>query len=288
MHSLPPTPSRKGRGCFRPLLPVLLLITDLLFACTRPAAGPDLHVPPFARVPYQAFDRTAVVAIALREWRLFGSLVDDAAPDSQPPPLPQDKPERQPGLWQRIGEYWWVGMPPDSQESGWTGKHDANGTVFPASDDAVYAWSAAFVDYVMRVAGAGDRFPYAADHSYYIDIARKMALGRTSGWLITAERPDAYAPQPGDLICAGRADAAGLTYADLPVAHFPAHCSIVVDTSLPGQISIIGGNVDDAVTLTHVPVTTDGRLANPNGVVLDTRYPWMVVLRLLVPAAPVG
>jgi hypothetical protein len=47
---------------------------------------------------------------------------------------------------------------------------------------------------------------------------------------------------------------------------------------------VIGGNVDDAVTMKHVPVTQDGKLAMPNGQVLDTRYPWMVVLRLLAPA----
>jgi len=203
-------------------------------------------------------------------------------------PAAEDKPEREPGLWQRIGEYWWEGMASGTRESAWTGKHDANGLVFPASVDGEYAWSAAFISYVMRIAGAGAGFPYAADHARYIDIGKKMALGRTSGWLIAAERPAAYAPQPGDLICTGRGAAGALTYDDLPAGHFPAHCDIVVDTAVPGQISVIGGNVDDAVTLKHVPVTPDGRLASPDGVALDTRYPWMVVLRLLVPAAPVS
>jgi len=266
-----------------PLLAGLLALAG----CAHPP-GADLRVPPFARGPYQPISRTAVVAIALREWRLFGAPVNDAPPGSQEAPSPQDKPEREPGLWQRVGEYWWIGMPPGTLESAWTGKHDANGAVFPASEDGEYAWSAAFIDYVMRIAGAGERFPYAADHAHYIDIAKQMALGQTSGWLIAAERPDVYAPQPGDLICTGRGSAAGLTYADLPVAHFPAHCDVVVDTSVPGQIGVIGGNVDDAVTLKHVPVTPAGRLAGPDGVVLDTRYPWMVVLRLLVPDAPVA
>jgi len=44
---------------------------------------------------------------------------------------------------------------------------------------------------------------------------------------------------------------------------------------------VVGGNVDDAVTMKHVPVTPDGNLAGADGTVLDTRYPWMVVLRLL-------
>jgi hypothetical protein len=270
----------------------LLIVLALLAACGAPAPppapAPDAFVPPFARVPYEPFSRQSVVAIALREWRLFGQPVDDDPPDMRPPLLPEEMPQREPGLWQRVGEYWWLGMDSGSKEAGWTGKHDATGVVFPASVKASYAWSAAFVSYVMRIAGAGPRFPYAPNHAHYIDIAKEMALGETHGWLITAERPNAYAPQQGDLICAGRDRAASMTYDDLPKEYFPAHCAIVVDTSVPSQISVIGGNVDSAVTLTHVPVTPDGRLAGPDGRILDTRYPWMVVLRLLVGASPVA
>ncbi len=262
-----------------------LLALALLSACAAPQPAPDAHVPPFARVPYEPISRDAVVAVTLREWRLFGSPVDDSAPPgTYHPATPQDKPERQQGLWQRIGEYWWLALNAGAPEAAWTGKHDANGNVFPASEDGDYAWSAAFVSYVMRIAGAGARFPYSASHSDYIDIAKQQALGQTSGWLITAERPESYAPQPGDLICLGRGNARALRYDDLPAEHFPGHCDIVVDTSMPGQISVIGGNVDDAVTMKHVPVTPDGKLATPDGQVLDTRYPWMVVLQLLLPA----
>jgi hypothetical protein len=242
---------------------------------------PDAHVPPFARVPYEQFSRQAVAAIALREWRLFGSVVDDGPPGAYRPATPEDKAERQQGLWQRVGEYWWLGMNAGVPDAAWTGKHDANGTVFPPSEDGRRAWSAGFVSYVMRIAGAGPRFPYAASHSDYIDVAAEMARGRTSGWLITAERPEGYAPQPGDLICFARGNAHDLRYNDLPAGHFPAHCDIVVDASVAGQISVVGGNVDDAVTLKHVPVTAEGRLMTAEGQVVDDRYPWMVVLRLV-------
>jgi hypothetical protein len=257
-----------------------------LSACAAPPS-PDAHVPPFARVPYQAFSRDSVVAIGLREWRLFGSPVDDNPPGTYKPVTSQDKPERQEGLWQRVGEYWWLAMNAGAQEAAWTGKHDGSGQVFPASADGNYAWSAAFVSYVMRIAGAGKRFPYSASHSDYINIAKQQALGQTSGWVLFAQRPEAYAPQPGDLICLGRAGASDLRYDDLPAGHFPGHCDIVVDTSVPGQIAVVGGNVDDAVTLKHVPVTSDGKLATPDGRVLDTRYPWMAVLQVLA-GAPVA
>jgi hypothetical protein len=231
--------------------------------------------------------REAVVAIALREWRLFGSPVDDAPPDSYRPATPEDKPERQSGLWQRVGEYWWLGMAAGDPDAAWTGKHDANGIEFPASIDGNYAWSAAFVSYVMRIAGAGARFPYSASHSDYIDQAKLVAQGQSAAWVVSAERPEAYAPLPGDLICIGRGNARDLRYDDLPAGHFPGHCDIVVDTMGAGQISVVGGNVDDAVTMKHVPVTQDGKLATPDGQVLDQRYPWMVVLRLQI-AAPVS
>ena len=49
----------------------------------------------------------------------------------------------------------------------------------------------------------------------------------------------------------------------------------------PGSLSVIGGNVADAVALSHVPVTGQGKLAGPDGVVLDQRHTWFTVLQVL-------
>ena len=170
---------------------------------------------------------------------------------------------------------------PSDPESAWTGKHRRQRLgVSRARRMGDYAWSAAFVSYVMRIAGAGPRFPYSAiNHSDYIDAAKAMALGQAGGWIVTAERPENYAPQPGDLICVGRGSAHGCVMTTLPAGQFPAHCDIVVRAE-PGQICVVGGNVDDAVTMKHVPVTPDGKLATPDGLILDARYPWMVVLQV--------
>jgi len=254
----------------------LRLLAALLLAALAACAVPPERFPPFAQVPYQPFSRAAVIAIALTEWRAFGAPVDDAPPETRPPPQPDAKPERQEGLWQHVGLYWWLGLNPGTRESRWTGKHDAQGLVFPPQDDDEYAWSAAFVSYVMRLAGAGPRFPYAGAHHVYINRAREVSLGRARGdWVVSAEPPDTYAPVPGDLICMSRT-ATPLTFADLPAGRFPAHCDIVVARE-PDVLDVIGGNVDDAVTLKHVPVTANGLLADP-------RYPWFVVLRVRDPA----
>jgi hypothetical protein len=95
-----------------------------------------------------------------------------------------------------------------------------------------------------------------------------------------AERPGQYAPQPGDLICYGRRDATALRFDDLPAPQFTSHCDLVVGPTTQG-LAVIGGNVDDAVTMKHIPTGTDGRIADANGTAFDTRYPWMVVLRVL-------
>jgi hypothetical protein len=281
-----PRRARQCPTCRTLTRPLVLTLLAVLAACTPPVP-PDAHVPPFAKLPYEPISRATVVAVALREWRLFGAPVDDDPPGTRPPQAPDQKPEREDGLWQRVGEYWWLGQDAGNPDAPWTGKHDARGQVFAANIDAEYAWSAAFVSYVMRIAGAGARFPYSPNHGGYINIAKQMALGKTSGWIITAERPENYAPLPGDLICLGRGRARSLRYDDLPAGLFPGHCDIVVDTRTQGTISVVGGNVDDAVTLKHVPVTPDGRIASPDGTVLDQRYAWMVVVRLLLSAPAV-
>jgi hypothetical protein len=235
----------------------------------RPPTASDAHIPPFARDPYAPFSREAAVQIALGEWRAFRSPVKYPGTE-----LPEDE-EREEGLWQRVGLYWWLGLNPSWSESGWTGIHDENGRVFPAGQDGNYAWSAAFVSYVMRLAGAGASFPYSETHADYIDAAAR----HDPGVALAAERVEAYAPQLGDLICLWRGRRP-VTFDQLPAGRFPGHCDMVVSRK-PGQLEVIGGNVDNAVTMKPIPVTADGRLAGIDGVVLDPDHHWFVVLKVL-------
>jgi hypothetical protein len=229
----------------------------LVAGCT-PAR--DAHVPDFARKPYAPFARDAAIAIALREWRAFGSPVRDGPASGE-----VEKAERTEGLWQRVGEYWWLGLDADRPDHRVTGKHDEHGRMFPPDDDARYAWSAAFISYVMRLAGAGDRFPHSEVHARYINAARR------GDGALRALPLHGYAPQPGDLICYSRT-AVPLRFEDLPAGRFASHCDLVTAAE-PGRLSVIGGNVDDAVTMKHVPTAQDGTLA-------DDRLPWFVAIKI--------
>jgi len=247
----------------RPLLGAAFLAT-MLAAC----APRDGHVPDFARKSYEPFSRGAAVEIALREWRLFGEIVVpvEAAADTTAMP---DSAERRQGLWQRVGEYWWLGLNADQTGHAYTGLHDEQGRRFPPERDGAYAWSAAFISYVMRMAGAGRRFPYAASHYVYVNAALRSAQEVA----LRAEDPALYAPQLGDLVCVARDPARPLRYADLPALRFWGHCDIVVWRGGEG-LAVIGGNVQDAVALKHLPLEPDGRLA----VLVDR--PWLAVLRV--------
>lgn len=243
----------------------MVLLAVFLAGCAAQA------VPDFAAKPFEPFNREDAVAIALREWRLFGSLTSDQPEGAQ-------KPERAPGLWERVGEYWWIGLGGKTEEARWTGKHDASGSVFAASDDERYAWSAAFISYVMRIAGAGDRFPYSPNHATYVNAA---VAGRSP--ILRAHPPEAYTPKPGDLICLGREWAAGLTFSDLPTAYvWPGHCAIVV-SRLGQSLSAVGGNEQDAVTMDQVTIGAGGILESSNGpAALPTDWP--IVIEVLYDA----
>jgi hypothetical protein len=242
----------------------LLLLSLALGGCAARS-----HAPAFATQPYAPFSRTDAVAIALAEWRLWGSLVDDSGGAGYVQ-TGTAMAERQPGLWQRVGEYWWQGLNAGSPATRWTGKHDAAGRVFPVAVNGNYAWSAAFISYVMRIAGAGDGFPYSPDHATYINAAATPG----GHWRLTAENPADYAPRLGDLVCFPREGANGLRFADLPTAYdFPSHCGIVVGGGAQ-MVSIVGGNVDDAVTMEHLHTNAAGMLSG-------NRENWFVVLRVL-------
>jgi hypothetical protein len=258
-------------------LGVFGLLLGLTLAACGPAKTPpvatgipdDIHIPPFARLPYERFSREAAVQIAYREWRAFGQPV--VYPNTR---LPFDN-ERAQGLWQRVGEYWWLGLPMGSSpDQNYTGRHDQNGAPIEVGKDGNYAWSAAFIGYVMRMAGAQRRFVYSPNHADYINAARQ----RSPSLAISAERPEHYAPQRGDLICMWRGRQP-VRFDDLPAGRFPSHCDIVV-ANRAGSLDVIGGNVDNSVSMKHVPVTADGRLANPDGRVVDPDHPWFVVIRV--------
>lgn len=191
-----------------------------------------------------------LIEVATNEWIFFGSgtwKLDGSTNDG--------KKEYQDGAWQRIGDYWkLIG----GAYSNLTGK------------DRGFPWSAAFISYCVRAAGAGDAFNYSAGHSTYINESiRAKANGKQDalfwGWG-RSERPIA----PGDLIGYWRGDKK-ITVDNAPtVGWYQSHTDIVVEVG-KNYAFVIGGNVGHSVTRKQVRLNSDG-------VLTDSRYPWFVVM----------
>jgi hypothetical protein len=128
----------------------------------------------------------------------------------------------------------------------------------PTWQDA-HPWSAAFISYVMRMAGAGDRFQYAAAHAIYIRWAIQNRLLKRDN-PFKAYRINEVAPQPGDLVGKARSSS-GANYDNIQQPNaFPAtHCDIVTEVQ-KNQLVTIGGNVGDSVSKTLVPIDHSGHV----------------------------
>ncbi|WP_370963789.1 phage tail tip lysozyme [Amycolatopsis sp. cg9] len=124
---------------------------------------------------------------------------------------------------------------------------------------AGHPWSAVFVSYALRKAGAGSAFTYSAAHQSYIRAARANRLRRDAANPFWAFRATEVAPRAGDLVCASRQDS-GATYDNIGDARYRAtHCDVVTDVR-PGRIRVVGGNVGQTVGEKSLTTRPDGKL----------------------------
>ena len=133
-------------------------------------------------------------------------------------------------LKERIGVYWDFLNRPDL---------DGGDTDVP--------WSAAFISYMVHLAGAGSAFPYSAQHSvyFYRTINDKLIKKATPFW---GFRPADVTVQPGDIIGMNREGAPRIDY-DWAAHHadYNSHADIVVDVTGTGTLNTIGGNVSNRI-----------------------------------------
>lgn len=153
--------------------------------------------------------------------------------------------ETDPGFWQRVGVYWEVGT-----------NLDLDGL------DVDWPWSAAFMSYVMKMAGAEDHFKYSIRHSDYINDAILNANPSFVG-----RRVSEYAPKIGDIVCYSRQN--GVDFDNLP-DRYRSHGDVVCGIK-NGYIEVIGGNVINSVTKKNLRVDSDGLLS-------DTNHAWFAII----------
>lgn len=119
------------------------------------------------------------------------------------------------------------------------------------------AWSGAFISYIMRMAGAGDKFKYNNSHSVYIQDAKQNRKKNIKTF--QAFRKNEMPVTVGDLICYPRQD--GITY-DTPGLYY-SHCDIVSEIK-PGFAVGIGGNVSDSVKTKNYNLDSNNKVTSEN------------------------
>jgi hypothetical protein len=196
---------------------------------------PTPPIPPLAPASGGFVDRR--LSIAKNEWDFFGRQTYD--PNGHA--LQIGHKEGEEGYYQRVGQYWVEG----------TGTHGVDGR------DHDMPWSAAFISWNMRNAGAHDRFRYSTLRSTYIyQSIRDRANGRQEAgywcWRLNELRPS-----PGDLVCWARQS--GVDYDHQANSTYAGHCDVVVECA-SDKIFVIGGNVGDSVTKRPLKLNTDGFL----------------------------
>src|SRR5262249_27073323 len=123
-------------------------------------------------------------------------------------------------------------------------------------------WSAAFISWVMKTAGAGERFRYSAQHSAYISRAiqdRQQTHESAGYWCF---RLNEAKPLVGSIGCWAREP--GVDYDHQKNGDYKGHCDLVVSVAAD-QVEIVGGNVGNSVT--RRPVGLDR-----NGFLLETSH----------------
>jgi hypothetical protein len=147
---------------------------------------------------------------------------------------------------------------------GYWGAVRKSSAAIDAAIDARAAWSAAFLSWVMREAGAGTAFHAASAHTAYIAAAKKHrnARDKSKFW---AYRISETRPEIGDLVAKdrkpkGQSVCAGTTYDNVERGGV-AHCDIVVGIdSANGKMTVVGGNVNNSVATHSIQLTADGHL----------------------------
>ena len=189
--------------------------------------------------------RKRVRDLALEEWAFFGKQIIENGSI-----VDKGYKETDEGYWQRVSLYWREGT-----KQNLTGK------------DTDWPWSAAFISWVMLKAGAESNFVYSIRHSdYIIDAISNKSKNKVNSSFL-GFRLNEYPPQIGDLVCFGRRFY--VTY--YTPGPYPSHCDIVVDKN-DSQISVVGGNVEDSITLRKLDIDS-------NGILIDDSEKWFVVIK---------
>lgn len=196
-----------------------------------PTAVTDLHTGATPTSPNEL--KQNILIVAIKEWEKWGRGVIK---------------ETDPRISTTLQDYWASGV----------GRRYTVTQLRSAAFQSDNPWSAAFISWVMRKAGAGNAFRYSAAHATYIVAAKENRLANNSN-PFKAFRIKEVKPELGDLVCKRRAGS-GATYDNIRRG-MKTHCDIVSSVH-QNSIKVIGGNVNNSVSMRTISIDSNGFISN--------------------------
>ena len=218
--------------------------------------------------PFPVADiRRRIVELSVQEWAFFGFSVVDRTDDGSGEGEGQGwrngwgrSPAESARVAASIAGYWAV-----TPDGAWI--LDSQNAIWKRPDNENarwrYAWSAAFISWVMCESGLAsmDQFQRDVAHHRYIDQAIRARDGRSPRAAYAAYEPGESALAPGDLLCTARRPAyRSLAERQRQIGSGArTHCDVVVRVDeAAGRVLAIGGNVRGTVGLKALPAARTG------------------------------
>lgn len=225
----------------------------------QPLGGHDNHVhidilppkPILASSPLVTDVRDRLLKLLDSEWQVWGQqtmAIGGSVTSS-------GQKEDEPGFSERVNRYW----------------RESLGLNHTGNDDI--PWSAAFISWIFKTAGAGSAFTYSPRHSTYLFKAILASQDAHTKELFVGHRPKDYKAKLGDLI--GRARQSWIDFDHQKNGEYLSHSDIVVSVG-NDSLDVIGGNVENSVTRRTLAL-------NPDGTIDTSRYPAFVVVENRLP-----
>tara|TARA_R110000744_G_scaffold213660_2_gene332530 strand:- start:5316 stop:5960 length:645 start_codon:yes stop_codon:yes gene_type:complete len=152
--------------------------------------------------------------------------------------------ELSPETAQILKQYWKDGV----------GLNFSDDEVLSSDFQSTWAWSAAFISWIMKVSGAKN-FPAHQTHAHYVRATMDNTLkdkGEFKAYSLEDEKPAA-----SDIVCKRRGNSTA-TFGNVPVGD-TLHCDIVTDV-FDGYIEVVGGNANNRVEKSKLTIDKKGFL----------------------------
>lgn len=126
--------------------------------------------------------------------------------------------------------------------------------IMSADFQNTWAWSAAFVSWVIKASG-GETFPVHQTHAHYIMTTTNNRYNDAGDF--KAYSTEESKPELADIVCKRRGSS-DATYGDVHAGD-TLHCDIVVDIN-NDSIEVVGGNINNKVEKVTLTLDEDGFL----------------------------